>query len=408
MRTMTRAGLCLVFFAAAAPPANAQVDPPARLAAIADYVAADYAGAVFNGRVLAAGEYQELRGLLEEARSLTVLAQPREGRADVKAKLLAAVERLIGDFGTKQAESIIHLDSGQVVALLFEAYGLAVGPTEPPSAPRAKELFATSCALCHGEDGKGETEKARTLTPPPVSFFSAGRMSRISPRVAFEALTFGVGNTGMASFEALSPDDRWSLAFRVVAWRHPATPDVLARGRAFFRSAQPRLVASPSRLSELSDADMDALLEPRLSSPEDRAAVLAWLRNEAAFAPKPDGTFTLARHLLGEVVRAADARQPTKELASRAYSEGVRRSAWALWLSDRPLAKRLKAAFADVERAAVEADADSIRRAVIRAEHVLDAAEESDAAAEVAKGAAGVGLLLLLGLALTALKHRRQ
>jgi high-affinity iron transporter len=408
MRAMTRAGVCLVFLTGAARTAAAQVDPPARLAAIADYVAADYAGAVANGRVLAAGEYQEQRGLLEEARSLTVLAQSRDGRDDARPKLLAAVERLIADFGAKEPESVIHADSGRLVALLFDRYGLAVGPTQPPSAPRAQEVFATSCALCHGDDGKGQTEKARTLTPPPVSFFSADRMARISPRVAFEALTYGVGNTGMASFDVFAPDDRWSLAFRVVAWRHPATPDVLARGRAVFRSAHPRLAVSPTRLSELSDADLDALLAPRLVLPDDRAAAVAWLRNEATFALSDEGTFASARRLLREVIHAVEAGQPVRELATRAYTEGVRNHAWTLWLRDRPLARRTKLAFADLERAAATANADSVRVAVIRAHHVLDLAEESDAGLDVVSGAAAMGVLLLVGLGLATVKRRRQ
>ena len=42
--------------------------PLERLAALTDYVAADYAGAVRDGKILAASEYEEQRGLIAEAR----------------------------------------------------------------------------------------------------------------------------------------------------------------------------------------------------------------------------------------------------------------------------------------------------------------------------------------------------
>src|SRR3954467_12125607 len=54
----------------------------ARLAATVDYVAADYAGAVKNGEIVAAQEYREQQQMVGEALSLAKEVRPLTGHAD--------------------------------------------------------------------------------------------------------------------------------------------------------------------------------------------------------------------------------------------------------------------------------------------------------------------------------------
>src|SRR5262249_24645658 len=160
---------------------------------------------------------------------------------------------------------------------LIDDYGLVLAPLAPPSEERAKTLFQTACATCHGADGRAGTDKARELKPPPVSFFDDEKMARISPALAFHALTFGVQGTGMASFDTLPASDRWSLAFYVVSLRHRAEKRTPPTGNS--------VAATPSRLAEMSDADLLKLLPPES---------VAWLRTEASFAQIAGGTFAEA------------------------------------------------------------------------------------------------------------------
>src|SRR5258706_16399617 len=62
------------------------------LAALADYVAADYPGAVQKGRVIARSEYDEQRGLISEARLLAAKLPSHQSLDAELQKLAADVE----------------------------------------------------------------------------------------------------------------------------------------------------------------------------------------------------------------------------------------------------------------------------------------------------------------------------
>ena len=406
------AGLAAVLAAALAVASSggAEESPVNRLAAIVDYLCADYPGAVADGRILSPAEYQEQRGLLEEARSLVVMAAPAQGRT--RTALAADVERLIRDFGRKAPEASVAADSQGLLTELFDGYGLAVGPIRSPSEARAETLYAASCTPCHGPDGLAHTENARKLTPPPVSFFDPAHMSRLSPRLAYEALELGVSNTAMASFPGFSADDRWSLAFRVVAWRHRAAQSELDRGGALFRSEGVRLAATPSRLSGLSDGELEARLPPSLTS-ADRAAVLAWLRDVASFTPIESGPFADARRLLREVDAAAGDRTRTTALAERALGE-MRPHLLLLRLQDRELARHLEGELAALQRATRAGARTAVEEALVRTSQLLDRAQERDAEGGLAPWAAAAfsglrdGGLLALAFALALVQRRRR
>src|SRR5262249_24831733 len=154
-----------------------------------------------------------------------------------------------------------------------------------------------------GPTGRADGPQAARLKPPPVSFFDAARMARISPSLAFHALTFGVSGTQMASYDSLPASDRWSLAFYVVALRHEGAD--VARGARALERAEAPIARTPSRLAELSDAQLDELLAVSLPDGVERAQAIAWLRREASFAAAPGGTFAVARRRLGEIAVGA-------------------------------------------------------------------------------------------------------
>jgi high-affinity iron transporter len=346
-----------------------------RLAALADYVAADYHGAVQDGKVVAASEYEEQRGLIAEAQKLAADLAPLPDHAAARVALAGDIGRLVAAVDHKASEAEVASACRALHKRLIDDYGLVLAPLAAPSEPRARTLFAAACAQCHGADGRADTEQARKLNPPPVSFLDEERLSRIAPALAFHALTFGVANTGMAAFDTLPASDRWSLAFYVVSLRHRGRD--LARGERAFAEAHAPLAATASRLAGLSDAQLGELLS---SLPADaRADAIAWLRLGASFAGTPGGTFADARRLLAELAANASDRSHSRELAVAAYLEGVEPHEAALRARDAALCARIETAFLDLRRvidAGATINADAVRREVARATMLLDGAEE--------------------------------
>lgn len=377
--------------------AAADADTPQRkverLASLADYVAADYPGAVKDGRILSPTEYEEQLSLIVEGGALGAELKPLAGHQAAPALLAAELKRLRDDVAARAAEAVVAADCRGVHRRLIDDYGLVLTPVAAPSLERAQALYPMACATCHGADGRGDTEQARKLKPPPASFLDAERMSRISPALGYHALTFGVQNTGMASFDTLPASDRWSLAFYVVGLRHQAVD--LKRGAALFREKQPPLAATASRLAELSDQQLEELLAPVLPVAADREAVIGYLRRAAAFAAEPGGEFAKARRLLGELAAALPDRARARELAIAAYLDGVEPHEAALRARDRTLTDRLERTFFELRRTLDRGgDDEAVRRDLARVTLALDSAEERG------RGGTGVPFLAALTIAL--------
>ena len=56
-------------------------------------------------------------------------------------------------------------------------------------------------------------------TPLPANFTDPERMAGLSPFKGFNTASFGVEGTAMASFAALSEEQRWQVAFYVMSLR---------------------------------------------------------------------------------------------------------------------------------------------------------------------------------------------
>jgi mono/diheme cytochrome c family protein len=87
----------------------------------------------------------------------------------------------------------------------------APGPRPPGPVPDARELFAKNkCSTCHGEDGRGDTDKGRKLKAP--DFTEPKFQKETTDKEMTDAITNGVKNKAgkllMPAFKAkLSPDD---------------------------------------------------------------------------------------------------------------------------------------------------------------------------------------------------------
>ena len=241
-------------------------DDARRLAAILDYVAGDYGAAVTDGAVVDAHEYEEQLELLEEARALASRLPSTE------LPLLDRVTGLEARVRTRAGADVFAHEARALRREVVTRYHVQVAPNEPPVYARGMALYAEHCASCHGASGAADTETAAALTPPPRNFRDAEVMASITPSRAYDAITHGVEDTAMTAFPALSEDERWDLAFTVLALRFDDAE--AARGAA---------LAGTPQLADLADRT-DAELLSRLPADADREAAVAWLRRKAPFA----------------------------------------------------------------------------------------------------------------------------
>ncbi len=80
---------------------------------------------------------------------------------------------------------------------------------EPASVVEGKKIFNATCAVCHGETGKGNGAASVALTPHPANFLSI-EIEDESDGAIFWKLT--EGNPPMASYKTLlTENQRWQL-----------------------------------------------------------------------------------------------------------------------------------------------------------------------------------------------------
>jgi mono/diheme cytochrome c family protein len=73
------------------------------------------------------------------------------------------------------------------------------------------ELFTQNCAMCHGQEGKGDGPAGASLNPKPRNMVE-GKWTKGGDRLGlFHTITVGSPGTSMAPWGQLAVNDRWSL-----------------------------------------------------------------------------------------------------------------------------------------------------------------------------------------------------
>ena len=92
-----------------------------------------------------------------------------------QARLVEALGAVRVAVETKATGELVGARCRAVRQILKDAYRLKMVPASKVSAASAAEQYQKLCASCHGATGHAETDVARTMTPPPVSFFDEER-----------------------------------------------------------------------------------------------------------------------------------------------------------------------------------------------------------------------------------------
>jgi high-affinity iron transporter len=300
-----------------------------------DYVSVEYPQFVRAGKVVNQDEYAEqveFAGQIEEM----IRALPANEKRDGFAK---QASELLGMIRGKQDGAQVSSRARDLQRELIATYDIPVAPKQAPDVAAAPALYAANCAVCHGLNGDGAGPRAAGLNPHPSNFQDPERQSTRSVYGLYNTISLGVEGTSMVAFSALSPDERWKLAFYVSQFG--ATDAQRARGASVWESGEGRAL-----FGKLSSVATTTPAEARQQG-ADAEAMLAYLRanpwqvNPVAQSPIAFSIATLESSLAAyRDGKSAEAYQ----LAVTAYLEGFELTEASLDNRDRELRNRTEAA----------------------------------------------------------------
>lgn len=347
-----------------------------RVLGLLDYLCADYAGAVVDGVIASAEEYEEQKSFAEE---IVTLLTELEGSADGNAAKQAKV--LHGRILKLASASQVQDAARDARLLILQKFDVKLVPDAPPSFAKGRELFIQNCAQCHGERGDANTQKAKELKPPPLSFLSEKGREALSPYHIFNVVTFGVGGTAMASFDTVAARDRWSIAFYVATLR---SAEMIEKNPKYkIESGAPAPAGLPvlslHELANSSDARLMERLRALGRTDETLAYDIAWLRmTPPGKDTNPGGRLGAARVELAKLLDTCRAgkREEARRSAFDIYLQNLEPVEAPLRAADRELVTKLESGFVELRAGLRDGASDaSIARVVEELDKNLVAAE---------------------------------
>jgi high-affinity iron transporter len=338
-------------------------DEANRLVAILDYLGTDYKNAVQAGKIISEDEFAEMQEFSKT--TLELLAQlKRQGgdKGGVEADLKALAEQVDKKADPKAIAALTKSVKEKVIA----AYQITAHPKSFPRLADGRQLYLENCAQCHGATGKGDgpgRESMKPQTPEPADFTDAERLADLFPFKAFNTATFGVEGTAMASFAALSEQQRWQLAFYVLSLRHRA--EAAAAGAKLFQEKKiPAELATVSYLATTPDGELLDKLKSYAANDNESYQLLAYLRRGLLEAHAFDPLAFTARLMQESAdLYAKGDIDGAYQRAIKAYLDGFELAEPALFAKSPGFARSLEAQFTEF-RAAIKqrVSADEVRK----------------------------------------------
>jgi high-affinity iron transporter len=325
-------------------PALWAADEAKRIVALIDYIGGDYRNAVQAGKVVNSDEYTEMTEFA--ARSLELFNQLKSAEGD-KAGIEKDLNSLAEHIKKKTGDDAVPQVAQQIKDRLIKTYNIVTYPKALPNYDGAKLIYMQNCAQCHGASGKGDgpgRESMNPKTPAPANFTDAEFMAGLSPFKVYNTTTFGIDNTAMASFAALPDEQRWQVAFYVMALRFSA--ETAAAGESWLKSKTlPADLVRSATLATSSDDELSGKIEKNfLDAPSNE--ILAYLRR-GLLEKKSTDPLLIARTLLGEAsaLYAKGENERAYQKAIEAYLDGFEMAEPALFAKDPSLGRSLEAQF---------------------------------------------------------------
>jgi high-affinity iron transporter len=334
----------------AAPAAAA--DEARRLVALLDYLGSDYKNAVQDGKVANEDEFQEMQEFAK--RSLELLVQLKKAEQGDKAGIEKDLKTLAIRVENKADAKAVAALAQRTKEKLITAYKIVPYPRRLPALTEGRKLYLENCAQCHGESGKGDgsgRESMKPKTPLPANFTDPERMAGMSPFKAFNTASFGIEGTAMASFAALSEEQRWQVAFYVFSLRF--SEDSAKAGAALIQSKKvPDELRTVALLATHSDEQLLEQLKPLVTSDPEALNLLAYLRR-GLLETKLSDPLSIARGLLREAdeLYGKGDKEKAYQKAVEAYLDGFELAEPTLFAKDAAFGRALEGQFTQLRNA---------------------------------------------------------
>ena len=369
--------LPILIFVFIAGPAFAQ-EQAKKLIALLDYLGSDYKNAVMDGKVLSQDEYTEMQEFSKRISELS--AQLKELDKGDKAGIDAEVKSLTAQVDQKADPKVIADLAKSIKDKLLAAYQIVPYPRRLPTLADGKKLYDDNCAQCHGATGKGDGPGRQSMnpkTPLPANFTDPERIGGLSPFKAFNTTSFGIEGTAMASFAALSEEQRWQVSFYVLTLRF--SPDAAKDGAALFQSKKVAgEFTTVALLATHSDEQLLEKLKPYASQEAEALKLLAYLRR-GVLETKTQDPLLIARGLIREAVElyGKGDKEKAYQKAVEAYLDGFELAEPALFAKDASFGRALEGQFTQLRNAIKQGEpADSIGKRQREIEAKLDEATQ--------------------------------
>ena len=366
----------LLLFAAA--PVLAQ-EQAKKLVALLDYLGSDYKNAVKDGKVLNPDEYGEMQEFAK--RGLELFAQLKAADKGDKAGVEALVKSLAQQVTDKADPKAVAETAKATKEKLLAAYNIVPYPRRLPSMASGKKIYDDNCAQCHGATGKGDgpgRESMKPKTPLPANFTDPERIGGLSPFKVFNTASFGIEGTAMASFAALSEEQRWQVAFYVFSLRF--TDEAAKTGAQMVKAkGLPGELQTVATLATSADEVLLDRLQQQTKDESQALAALAYLRRGMLEASLSD-PLSVAKGLLREAVAlyAKGEKDQAYQKAVEAYLDGYELAEPTLVAKDASLGRGLEAQFTQLRNSIKQgAPAEEIQKQHVEIEVQLDRATQA-------------------------------
>lgn len=271
------------------------------------YLSQDYGEAVKNGEIISKEEYQE------QIEFITKVVQI-SGRRKYPSSISKKIANLKNSILKKDSVSSVSTLAASIKNDIIRQFNLTTVPNMNLNFESATKIYKTSCSQCHGAEGRGDGEAGIGLEPQPTNFHDLERMQNISPYQAYNTITLGINGTGMASYQSLTEQERWALAFYISSFRY---------------KNQDGKSNDPTTLDERSVMTDNELIEKYSVDDSEKVNFLATVRNIRHLGTRHDISsahyITVAKNKLKESVALYKSNKiaEANNAALSSYFEGV-------------------------------------------------------------------------------------
>ncbi|MFS4458688.1 c-type cytochrome [Bdellovibrio sp. HCB2-146] len=108
----------------------------------------------------------------------------------------------------------------------------------PEMVTYGKKVFMTNCAMCHGNEGKGDGAAGAALNPKPRNLVE-GKWTQGEGVIAhYNVLLNGIKGSSMASYAHFKPADRWAVIHYIDSITNNKSKDDPAKVAEFAKTAK--------------------------------------------------------------------------------------------------------------------------------------------------------------------------